>query len=162
MSALYGKIERADALFLGSPIYFHAVTSQMKIFIDNGFLEYDLMGQGLPMLFIHGYPLSRKIWIPQMVGLADIAQTISIDLRGHGDSYPFIGPYSMDLLADDCKYLLDNITKSTPLVVCGLSMGGYIAMALYRKYPELFIAMVLTSTRSGPDTDEGKPIVIYR
>ena len=101
----------------------------MKFSIDNGFLEYEIVGSGLPVLFIHGYPLSRKIWSPQLNALSNIATTISVDLRGHGDSYPFDGPYTMDLLADDCKKLLEYLQFFSPVVVCGLSMGGYVIMA---------------------------------
>jgi 3-oxoadipate enol-lactonase len=128
----------------------------MKLLIDDGFLEYEILGNGFPLLLIHGYPLSRKIWLPQMAGLSDIASMISIDLRGHGDSFPFEGPYPMDLLAYDLKRLLDNLNLKKPVVVCGLSMGGYVTMALYRLHPEIFNGMILTSTRSGPDSLEVK------
>ena len=128
----------------------------MRIQIDNGFLEYDLKGTGIPLLFIHGYPLSRKIWLPQLTGLSDKVKVISVDLRGHGESFPFEGAYSMDLLADDCKRLLDEIGVQSPILVCGLSMGGYVTMALYRKFPGLIKGMILTSTKPGPDSAEGK------
>jgi len=128
----------------------------MKFQLENGFLAYDQIGNGTPLLFIHGYPLSRKIWKPQMEGLADIASMIAVDLRGHGESFPFAGPYPMDLLADDCIQLLDIVNIKSPIVVCGLSMGGYVTMSLFRKYPHLIKGMILTSTRSGPDSPEAK------
>lgn len=128
----------------------------MKYELDNGYLSYERIGSGIPLLFIHGYPLSRKIWNPQMDGLSDIASIISADLRGHGESYPFEGEYRMDLLAEDCYQLLVDHHVSIPVIVCGLSMGGYVTLALYRKYPDLFKGMILTSTRSGPDSPEGK------
>jgi pimeloyl-ACP methyl ester carboxylesterase len=124
--------------------------------LDNGYIAYERTGSGIPLLFIHGYPLSRKIWNPQMDGLPDIASIISVDLRGHGESYPFDGTYRMDLLAEDCHRLLDDLHVNAPVVVCGLSMGGYVTLALYRIYPELFKGMILTSTRSGSDSPEGK------
>jgi 3-oxoadipate enol-lactonase len=128
----------------------------MKYKLDNGFLAYDRIGTGIPLLFIHGYPLSRKIWLPQIGGLADIASLISIDLRGHGESYPFDGPYTMELLADDCKRLLDDLHIQFPILVCGLSMGGYVTMALFRRYPQHIKGMILTSTRTGADSPEAK------
>jgi pimeloyl-ACP methyl ester carboxylesterase len=128
----------------------------MRLKIDNGFLEYDLKGTGIPLLFIHGYPLSRKIWLPQLTSLSDKVKVISLDLRGHGESFPFEGAYSMDLLAEDCKRLLDEIGVQSPILVCGLSMGGYVTMALYQKFPGLFKGMILTSTKPGPDSAEGK------
>jgi pimeloyl-ACP methyl ester carboxylesterase len=62
----------------------------------------------------------------------------------------------MDLLAEDCYRLLNDLNITPPIIVCGLSMGGYVTMALYRKYPSLFRGMILTSTRSGSDSPEGK------
>ena len=129
---------------------------QMKYQLDNGFLTYDRNGMGIPLLFIHGYPLSRRIWKPQLEGLSDIASLISVDLRGHGASYPFEAPYTMDLLADDCKRLIDDLPIKTPILVCGLSMGGYVTMALFRRYPHIFRGMILTSTRSGSDSPEAR------
>jgi 3-oxoadipate enol-lactonase len=128
----------------------------MRFVLDNGYFAYEQMGDGIPLLFIHGYPLSRKIWRPQLSGLSDIASIIAIDLRGHGESYPFEPPYPMELLADDCQQLVGYLGITRPLVVCGLSMGGYVTMALYRKYPHMFAGMILTSTRSGADSPEGK------
>jgi pimeloyl-ACP methyl ester carboxylesterase len=128
----------------------------MKIQINDGFLSYDMVGRGMPVLFIHGYPLSRKMWEPQIESMSERGTLISLDLRGHGESFPFTGPYSMALLAEDCKHILDTLKITGPVVICGLSMGGYITMALYRKYPGLFKGMILTATRSGPDSAEGK------
>jgi 3-oxoadipate enol-lactonase len=128
----------------------------MRFTLDNGNLAYEKTGNGIPFLFIHGYPLSGKIWQPQRSDLSDIATLISIDLRGHGESYPFDPPYPMERLADDCKQLLNSINVKPPIVVCGLSMGGYVTMALYRKYPQIFAGMILTSTRCGADSPEGK------
>src|SRR4030065_676568 len=128
----------------------------MRFYIDNGFLEYDIRGKGISLLLIHGYPLSRKIWEPQLDGLSEWATVISVDLRGHGESFPFGGPYTMDLLADDCNRLLETSPIQTPVVVGCLSMGGYVTMALYRKHPELFKGMILISTRPGPDSAEAK------
>jgi len=128
----------------------------MKIELDGGYLEYNKVGSGVPMLLIHGYPLSRKIWEPQISGLSDLATIITLDLRGHGDSYPFDGAYTMDMLAEDCKSVLDELGVNTPVVGCGLSMGGYVLFSLYRSHPDLFKGLILTSTRPGSDSPEGK------
>ncbi len=91
-----------------------------------------------------------------MNGLSDIFSVVSVDLRGHGESFAFEPPYGMDLLAEDCYHLLNDLDFNPPIIVCGLSMGGYIAFALYRKYPDLFRALILTSTRASADSPEGK------
>ena len=128
----------------------------MKYQLENGFLAYDQSGEGIPLLFIHGYPLSRKIWNNQLENLSDIAGMVSVDLRGHGESYPFDGEYKMELLAQDCYQLLGDLNIDPPVIVCGLSMGGYVTFSLYRRYPQLFKGMILTSTRAVADTPEGK------
>ncbi len=128
----------------------------MQMQLDGGNLVFDVTGKGTPMLFIHGYPLSRKIWDPQLASLSKVAQAITIDLRGHGDSSPFLGAYSMELLANDCKRVLEFLKIKSPVVFCGLSMGGYISLALYRSDPLLFKGLVLVSTRAAADSAEGK------
>jgi 3-oxoadipate enol-lactonase len=113
-------------------------------------------GSGPPLLFIHGYPLHRQLWEGQWTALADAAQVIVPDLRGHGESEPGVAPHTMQNLAQDCFDLLDNLGISAPLLVCGLSMGGYIAMAMLRSHPERIAGLILTATRSEADTPEVK------
>jgi 3-oxoadipate enol-lactonase len=128
----------------------------MQIQIQNYHMAYDDLGQGQPLLFIHGYPLSRRMWQPQMAGLAKDTRVLAIDLRGHGDSQATPGPYPMSLLADDCATFLDALGIQRPVVICGLSMGGYIAFAFYRQYASRVAGLVLAATRPGPDTPEGQ------
>ncbi len=113
-------------------------------------------GEGTPVLLIHGYPLDGSIWTPQIEGLSETTRIIAPDLRGHGKSTPAPGPYSMDLLAEDCVHLLDALEISEPVVVGGLSMGGYIALAFYRNYPKRVKGLILAATRAGADSPEGK------
>jgi 3-oxoadipate enol-lactonase len=124
--------------------------------INNYEMAYEDQGSGLPILFIHGYPLNRRLWQPQVEGLSGSARILAPDLRGHGDSETVKGPYSMDTLAGDCIALLDALDIHKPVIVCGLSMGGYIALALYRKYPERMGGLILAATRASADTPEGK------
>ncbi|RCK76299.1 MAG: alpha/beta hydrolase fold [Anaerolineae bacterium] len=119
-------------------------------------MAYEEAGSGLPILFIHGYPLNRQMWQPQIHDLSQDAHVIAPDLRGHGDSTPTEGVYSMDLLAEDCARLLDYLNISQKIVLCGLSMGGYISFAFARKFLDRLAALVLTATRAAPDTEEGK------
>jgi 3-oxoadipate enol-lactonase len=128
----------------------------MKMKVNGYQMNYRESGRGWPVLLIHGYPLNSRLWQPQLDGLADAARLIAPDLRGHGDSEAVHGPYSMDLLADDCAALLDGLNISEPVVVNGLSMGGYVAMAFARRYPKRLAGLVLTATRSGADSDTGK------
>lgn len=119
-------------------------------------MAYEEAGSGIPILFIHGYPLNRRMWQPQIDTLSQVAHVIAPDLRGHGDSTPTEGVYSMDLLAEDCAKLLDTLNITQKIVLCGLSMGGYVSFAFARKFPNRLAALVLTATRAAPDTEEGK------
>lgn len=119
-------------------------------------MAYDEAGSGILILFIHGYPLNRRMWQPQIDALSQDVHVIAPDLRGHGDSTPTEGVYSMDLLAEDCARLLDTLNITQKIVLCGLSMGGYISFAFARKFPHRLAALVLTATRAAPDTEEGK------
>jgi 3-oxoadipate enol-lactonase len=133
----------------------------MRIMIPGVTISYDDSGEQLNpelpiILFIHGYPLSRKLWHPQFEGLADSARLLAPDLRGFGESDATPGTYSMELLAGDCISFLDRLGANKPVILCGLSMGGYVAFALYRKYPLRVRGLILTSTRASADTLEAK------
>ncbi|MCA9943881.1 MAG: alpha/beta fold hydrolase [Ardenticatenaceae bacterium] len=108
------------------------------------------------LLLIHGFPLSSQMWEPQLDDLADFVRVVAPDLRGHGHSDSVPGPYSISQLADDCADLLGHLNVATPFVVCGLSMGGYIALEFYRRYPEHVAGLILAATRAGADSAEGK------
>ncbi len=108
------------------------------------------------LLLIHGFPLDSAMWELQLQDLAEVARVIAPDLRGHGRSDSVPGPYSMKLFSDDIAGLLDFLNISQPIVVCGLSMGGYIALDFYRRYPERVAGLILTATRAAADSEEGK------
>ena len=134
----------------------------MQIQLSDFSMSYEDHGSGTPVLFIHGYPLNRDIWTPQVESLSGVARVITLDLRGHGDSKLEPGldsepqSFGMDLLADDCSALLDSLSITEPVVLCGLSMGGYISFAFYRKYPGRVKALILAATRANADSQAGK------
>jgi len=128
----------------------------MQIQLKKIRLVYDDVGHGQPLLFIHGYPLSHQMWQPQISGLSDVIRVLAPDLRGHGESQTAPGPYPMSLLADDCADFLDELDIQQPVVICGLSMGGYVTFEFYRRHPKRVAGLVLAATRPGPDTPEGR------
>ncbi|MEJ2599486.1 MAG: alpha/beta fold hydrolase [Anaerolineales bacterium] len=128
----------------------------MFVTVDQLSLAYDEHGSGIPVLWVHGYPLNRTLWKPQLEGLADIAHGLALDLRGHGESQASTGAYSMDLLADDCATFLDALGIRRPVVLAGLSMGGYVCMAFCRRHIDRLAGIILCATRAHADSPEGK------
>lgn len=120
-------------------------------------LAYEERGSGPVLLFVHGFPLDRRMWIGQLSGLAKHRRCVAADLRGHGlstidDEDP---TFSMDLFADDLAATLDEV-GADQADICGLSMGGYVAFAFWRKYRERVRTLILCDTKSEADSDEAK------
>lgn len=110
---------------------------------------------GLPVLFVHGFPFNLETWEPQMRALPNHFRAIAYDIRGHGQSDVGDGQYSIEFFVDDLIALLDHLVIEKT-VVCGLSMGGYIALRAVERQPERFNGLVLCDTKSEPDSNEGK------
>jgi len=100
--------------------------------VGDAGIAYDDVGSGLPVVFLHAFPLNRTMWEPQVGALVAECRCIPIDMRGLGDSAA-APPYSMDRYADDVAGVLD-VLQIERAVVCGLSMGGYVAFALWRRH----------------------------
>jgi 3-oxoadipate enol-lactonase len=107
------------------------------------------------LLLIHGFPLNRHMWDAQLAGLSGVARVVAPDLRGSGDSQATPGPYSMDQFADELAALLDHLDIERT-IVAGLSMGGYIAFAFWRRYTSRVQALALLDTRAEPDSPQAR------
>ena len=110
----------------------------------------------IPLLLIHGFPFDGRIWETQVDGLSPQARLLVPDLPGFGESQASATPPSMRSYAEDCVALLDALDLLEPVVVGGLSMGGYAALAFAREFPERVAGLVLASTRAGADSAEGR------
>jgi len=119
---------------------------------EGAVVAYDDIGTGSPVVFLHAFPLNRTMWAPQTSALAMEWRCLTIDARGFGES-PASGPLTMDRYADDVAAVLDAAAVGRAVVV-GLSMGGYVAFALWRRHPRRVRAFVLADTRPGADTSE--------
>jgi pimeloyl-ACP methyl ester carboxylesterase len=117
-------------------------------------LAYDETGRGTALLLVHGWPHDRTLWAGQSSGLATQARVLAPDLRGFGGS-TVAGPWSIDRYADDLAAFLDALDVARA-VVCGLSMGGYVALAMLRRHPARVRALILADTRATADTAEGR------
>lgn len=125
----------------------------MNISIDGRRLHCDVHGNGPPVLLVHGFPLAGRLWDPVVAALRHDYRLIVPDLRGHGSSEATstatLGDY-----ADDLARLLDAIDEQHPVVLVGMSMGGYIAFEFCRRHRGRVRALVLTNTRAQADTPE--------
>jgi pimeloyl-ACP methyl ester carboxylesterase len=119
-------------------------------------LAYQDSCAGYDLLLLHGFPLNSNLWEPQMEDLRDMARVVAPDLRGHGLSPVGDEPYSVEVMAQDCMRLLKSISVRAPIILCGHSMGGYVAFEFYRQYPEWVSALILVATRAGADTAEAR------
>jgi YbgC/YbaW family acyl-CoA thioester hydrolase len=115
----------------------------------------DVQGDGPAILFVHGFPLDRTMWRHLVAPLTGW-QRIAPDLRGMGLSdVPRSGEYSMAEYADDLAALLEKL-EVEQVVVCGLSMGGYVVLEFMRRHRDMVRALILTNTRAEADTPEGQ------
>lgn len=122
----------------------------MKAQLNGITINYRDQGRGLPVVFIHAFPLNQTMWDDQISVLDKRFRTVTLDLRGFGGSDVPPGPYTMDLMASDVRALISHL-RLEEVVLVGLSMGGYVSFAFYRNYPGAVRAMVLASTRAGID-----------
>jgi 3-oxoadipate enol-lactonase len=123
--------------------------------LGGGELAYDVRGHGAPLVFLHAFPLGLAMWEPQVRALQDTHQVVRFDARGFGGSPPGDGLLSMERIAEDAVLLLDHLGLSQA-AVCGLSMGGYAALALWARHPQRVSALVLADTRAGADSEEAR------
>ncbi len=129
----------------------------MRTEVAGGWLEYDDVGRGRPVVLLHAFPLARQMWRPQLEALQANYRVLAPDLRGFGGSAPFAGPPSLEAMADDVAGLLDALVGvREPVVLGGLSMGGYVGLAFVRKHAGRLRGLILADTRAEADSAEGK------
>ncbi len=103
------------------------------------------------LVLLHAFPLDSRMFDSVRADLAAVATVLTPDCRGFGSGPP-IGDRAPDLavLADDAVAAMD-VAGIDRAVVGGVSMGGYVALALLRRHPHRVRGLVLVDTRSGPD-----------
>ena len=123
---------------------------------DGVELAVDVRGDGLPVVFVHGFPFDRTVWRHQLAALARVRR-IAFDLRGvGGSSAPSAADgFALARYADDVVAVLDALGIRAA-VVCGLSLGGYITFELLRRHPERVRALVLGDTKAEADDADAK------
>jgi pimeloyl-ACP methyl ester carboxylesterase len=110
-------------------------------------------GSGLPVVLLHAFPLSSAMWLEQRNVLGnDGTRLITPDLRGFGGSQLGWDEPSLDHMADDVAALLDSLSLDR-VVLGGLSMGGYVAMAFLRRFGDRVSGLLLADTKASADAD---------
>jgi pimeloyl-ACP methyl ester carboxylesterase len=120
-------------------------------------LRYDEAGDGLPLVLLHAFPLSAEMWAEQRAALAPYARVITPDLRGFGRSPLGDDQPDVDRMADDVAALLDRLGIDQ-VVLGGLSMGGYVVMALLRRHPGRVRGLLLADTKASADPQPAREV----
>lgn len=130
----------------------------MQATIDGIRMHWREAGHGpRVVVFVHAFPLDGLMWEDQLRRLPRRWRLLAPDLRGFGmtragDSQE---PLTMERFADDLALWLEHLGTDR-VTLCGLSMGGYVAFAFWRRYRERVSALVLCDTRAGADSEEGR------
>lgn len=113
-------------------------------------------GAGTPVVLLHAFPLDGRMWAPQVEALAGSYQVIVPDLRGFGAAREqAVEEAGMDLLADDVARLLDDRDLDR-VVLGGLSLGGYVALAFVRRHADRLGGLLLVDTKASADTEPAR------
>lgn len=131
--------------------------NNLNMTINNLIVSYNDLGpdDAPVIIFIHGFPFNKSSWDMQMDALKEDYRVIAYDVRGHGNSDAGLGDFFIELFVKDLLSLMNklNINKAS---LCGLSMGGYIALSAMEKYPERIESMILSDTQCVADSVEAK------
>ena len=124
---------------------------------SNSFdVSYDDLGEGsTPIVFLHGFPFDKTMWKEQLEFLKTKHRVIACDIRGFGKSKDENSPLSIDLFTNDLILFIDKL-ELEKVIICGLSMGGYIALNAVKRFPSRFAALILCDTQCIADSYEVK------
>lgn len=107
------------------------------------------------VVFIHGFPFDHTLWDEVIAKLDERYYCIAYDIRGFGTSSVGHGQYTMERYVDDLDHILTSLKVDDP-IVCGFSMGGYIALRANEKLKIQFKALIVANTQTASDSDEVK------
>jgi len=133
------------------------IGNNINITINNLSVSYGDQGpdDAPVIIFIHGFPLNKSMWDAQVEALKENYRVIAYDIRGHGNSDPGIDEFFIELFVLDLLRLMEKL-RIEKSILCGLSLGGYIALNAALKYPDRFDGLILNDTQCIADTPEIK------
>jgi pimeloyl-ACP methyl ester carboxylesterase len=127
----------------------------MEMTINNHTISYTDEGpdDAPVIILIHGFPFNKTMWNKQVDMLTENWRVIAYDIRGFGNSGAGTADFSIELFVDDLIDLMDTLKIETAML-CGLSMGGYIALNAMEIFPKRFNTLILCDTNCIADTPE--------
>lgn len=130
--------------------------AELEIRVRDILVSYNDVGEknNPVIIFIHGFPFDKNMWNRQLTGLSGHFRCIAYDLCGYGRTTPRKS-FSIEEFADDLDGFM-HLMQLGKAAICGLSMGGYIALRAMAKYPQRFSHLVLCDTQCIADSEEGK------
>jgi len=130
----------------------------MRATVNGIQIAYTDEGQGLPILFLHDFPLSRGTWSKQVDAFKTRFRVIAPDLRGHGESEPSALPIPMNHFVEDLHALLEHLVTG-PVILAGHAMGGLVGLAFARAFPRFLRGLVLVGMTGGLESHELENLV---
>ncbi len=127
----------------------------MRVQVNGVSLAVEMAGRGVPLVLLHGFPLSAQMWEAVLPALAEAAQVVAVDLRGFGESQAPESGYAMEALAGDVLALADSLGLER-FAVAGHSMGGYVAFRVAARAPHRLAALLLVDSRAEADDEAGR------
>src|SRR5690606_21730583 len=107
------------------------------------------------VIFLHGFPFNKNSWKFQLESLEDNVTGIAIYILGHVLSTSGHCFFSIDVFAKDLEAFMDKL-ELEKAILCGVSMGGYIALRAYALFPHKIAGLILSDTHHRPDDNAGK------
>ena len=126
----------------------------MKLELNSGTVSYVDAGNGPAVLLIHAFPLNNTMWASQVAALSGKFRVLAPNIRGFGQSQPS-SAWTMEEMADSLNEFLDKLGVKDSAVV-GVSMGGYIALTFWSKFPKRVRQLVLSNSRTHADNETEK------
>jgi 3-oxoadipate enol-lactonase len=118
-------------------------------------IVYRVLGEGLPLVLLHPFPVNHEFWLPAAQALAGRYRVILPDLRGHGDSGAGEGPATMEKHAGDIARVMDDADIGRAALV-GVSIGGYALFEFWRRHRGRVAALGLCNTKAPVDSAEAR------
>ena len=106
------------------------------------------------VVFLHGFPFTRSMWRIQIESLINEIRAVDYDLRGFGENPSDDGITTIEEHADDLLRALDGIKRIFPVVLCGHSLGGFVALRAFEREPQRFAGLVLCGAHAKAPTDQ--------